>query len=489
MSSIARVAKLKRLRARVREMQGAWRVQTPVDPGPLLDLMVRISPHLQPSVHMEAIAEQVERCLDEDIEMCFSMPPRHGKTTLLIHAIVWILLTEPTASILYVSYAHGFAATQVRAAMALAQAAGIQLGDIQRAGEWTTAAGGRVKAAGVGGQLAGEGFRVIFVDDPHKNRAEAESPLIRGKVFRGFLDDIYTRQDPKGTSVFVVHTRWHEDDLIGNLTTAKSDAVGYAKPFAYTNIRAIEVDSDGEEVALAPWLFSIDRLRKLRETSGPYGWESLYQGEPKPRSGRLFVDAQVIESLDAPEHDGYRYAIGLDLARTRRTRADWHAAVVMRRSMRTGAIDVVEVEHVRCALVDHVVGRRVVEEGFVRRLHALQQRYPEAQTYMYTGRDEEALLALLAGQADYPCEVIATPAPADKWVRAQPYGAAWRKGTVRVPRHQRWTNGFVTEHVRFTGADGDKDDQVDAAAAAYDALANDGDNAFDEVMRNMRYAA
>lgn len=470
MESIARVVKLRRERERARATREARHPRSPRrDPGPLLELVPALSPGLHAPAHLAPIADALERSERETVELCFSVPPRHGKTTLLVHSIVWVLLRDPTAQILYASYAHGFAGKQVRKARALAIRAGLRLGEIRRGDEWTTADGGGVKAAGVGGQLAGEGFSLIIVDDPHKNRAEAESRTVRERVVTGFRDDIYTRQLPRGTSVIVCHTRWHEDDLIGQLIrprAADDDEEG-PPPFDAINLPALRA-SGHELVALAPRLFGVERLQRIRSRVGEYAWASLYQGSPRPRGGALFGDAVLLEQLS--DDGSYAYAIGLDLARTTSTRADWNVGVVMRLDHKRRAIDVVEVVRAQGVLADRERDG-AIDEGFARRLHALLSRYPGAPALMYTGRDEEQLLSLLAAHRRYPCPVRGTPALADKWLRAQSYAAGWNEGRVRVLRHAPWAPEFVGEHVAFTGLKGARDDQVDAAAAAFDYLA------------------
>jgi hypothetical protein len=471
----ARVARSERDRAKLEARRARNARPRAIDPGPLLKLVPRVSPQLQEPEHLEPIADEIERALDETVEVCISVPPRHGKTTLIVHAIVWLLLRDPTCTILYASYAHGFAAKQVRKAMRIAQRAGIALGDVRRRDEWTTAAGGGVKACGVGGQITGEGFRVIFVDDPHKNRAEAESSRIRERVIDGFREDIYTRQDPRGTSVFVVHTRWHEHDLIGELSRAQpgSDDVEAVPPFKLINLTAISpAANDGGYCALAPKLFTLERLLRVRGRVGEYGWWSLYMGSPRPRSGALFGDPNLVEQLESS--GVYRYSIGVDLARTARTRSDHNAAVVLRKDVTTGTIDVVEVLREQGVLSDRRDAEREgeVDPGFARRLHALVARYPGARVVMYTGRAEDQLLELLANQRDYPVYIEAWLATTEKYDRAQGWASAYNdpRGRVRIPRRAAWASKFVGEHSAFTGNKGDPDDQVDAAAAAYDAL-------------------
>ena len=82
--------------------------------------------------------------------------------------------------------------------------------------EWETREGGGVRAVGVGAGITGFGGGLIMIDDPVKNRAEAESRVRRDNAWDWFSDDIYTRLEPKA-SVILIQTRWHEDDLAGRL--------------------------------------------------------------------------------------------------------------------------------------------------------------------------------------------------------------------------------------------------------------------------------
>lgn len=442
-----------------------------IEPGRLLDLVPRLSRQLHRPDHLAPLAEKLELGLEQTIEVCFSVPPRHGKTTLLVHAIVWILLKDPTATILYVSYAHDFAAKQVRKAMQLALRAGVHLGDVRRQDEWTTAAGGGVKAAGVDGQITGEGFRVIFVDDPHKNRAEAESLKKREGVVEGFNDNVYTRQDPRGTSIYVVHTRWHERDLTGQLThpDGGDDPEDRPEPFEVISLPAL--DRAGRP--LAPRLFNVTRLRRIERRLGPYSWASLYQGSPRPRGGALFSDVTLYDD-DGSEAGAYTDAIGVDLTHTSRTRSDWNAVVVMRRFHATGTIRVVRALRRRGVLTDRKIDG-AIDEGFARDLVAIQTAHPGARCVSFTGGNEELVLLLLAQLKQHACYIEAWPVGSrDKWTRSQSYAAAWNAGRVQVRANAAaaWASDFIAEHHGFTGIKGDVDDQVDAATAAFEALSS-----------------
>jgi len=86
----------------------------------------------------------------------------------------------------------------------------------QSAHEWGTKQGGSYYAVGVGGGLTGRGFNIGIIDDPVKDAEEANSALIRDKVWEWYCTVFRTRAHPDAV-IIVVQTRWNVDDLIGRL--------------------------------------------------------------------------------------------------------------------------------------------------------------------------------------------------------------------------------------------------------------------------------
>ena len=62
-------------------------------------------------------------------------------------------------------------------------------------------------------------------------------------------------------------------------------------------------------------------------------------------------------------------------------------------------------------------------------------------------------------------------ATTDKFVRSQGVAAAWNSGRVLVPEGAPWLDAFLGELADFTGMDDAHDDQVDALASGFAALA------------------
>lgn len=423
---------------------------------PLGQAIVALRPEYREPVHLAPLTRALERIdRGEQVRLLVSVPPRHGKTDTVLAGLAWLLARHPGWPMAYVSYADDIAADKCRVAQRYAEGLGLAAGDKATQTQWETAVGGGLWSAGVQGQLTGRGFRVIVVDDPHKNRAEAESPTVRRRVYDGWCSDITTRREPAGTSEIVVQARWHRDDLIGQI---RRDA----REGAWDVVELPALSDAGE--ALAPWMWTAEQLAEIRETVGVYGWESLYQQRPRARGASVFADAYYYDALPS----SYRVAIGVDLAYTRRTHADWSVALVM-------AMD----PQGRAYVLD-VVRRQVQAPEFALALKACSSRYPGARMRWYAAGPEMGVADFLR-RAGIPVTPMA--ATADKFVRAQPVAAGWAAGRVLVPREAPWLDELLDEVLGFTGVADAHDDQVDALAAAWDALTGGGTGRVDTIGR------
>jgi predicted phage terminase large subunit-like protein len=416
----------------------------------LADFIPAISRKYETPHHLARLLQLFERIrAGECVRVCVATPPRHGKTETLIHGIPWLLANDPTRQIAYISYAQRFAEKKSRKARDLARRAGVPLAvDSQSKADWRTGIeDGGVSATSIGGQLTGEGFHLMIVDDPNKDRATAESPVYREHQWEWFNDTAYTRLEPEGSCI-VNMARWHPEDISGRLI---------AQGWEYINLQAIS--ESGE--ALWPERWPVAKLEPIREQLGGeqgYGWSSLYQGAPRGRGGRVFNDVYYYDFLPAK----YRVGIGVDLAYTKKTSSDWSVAVVLAES--DGMFYVIDVVRRQCAPPE-----------FAASLRALKASHPGAQMLWYTSTTEKGLADLLRSESGIP--VVGELATADKFVRAQPVAAAWnatdvpqKPAKVLLPAAAPWLADFVSEVTSFTGLGDRHDDQVDALAAAYDCI-------------------
>lgn len=218
-------------------------------------------------------------------------PPQHGKSAIVSQwTPAWYLSLFPTRMVSVVSYEAGVAARWggwVRDTLTEIGTATIA-GDSKAKDEWRTTEGGGMLTVGVGGPLTSYGIHLLIVDDPFKNAEEADSETIREKVWNWFLTVAWTRKQP-GTVFVIMHTRWHEDDLVGRIIATPE----MARLVKRINLPALAEDNDPlgrkPDEALWPDRYpadnSPDGLLTTRSIMPPRWWNALFQQRPTPEEG------------------------------------------------------------------------------------------------------------------------------------------------------------------------------------------------------------
>lgn len=218
-----------------------------------------------------------------------TMPPRHGKSELASRRFpAFILGVHPEWEVIAASYNSELAndfGRSVRGIVNSPEYATLFPGfgmaqDSRAADRWNTTNGGAYVAAGVGTAVTGRGAHVLLIDDPLKDRAEAESEARRKSVWDWYTSVAYTRLAPGGRIV-VINTRWHEDDLSGRLLE-QQDCGGDK----WTLLSLPAISDDGK--ALWPERFPIEDLTRIRQNIQPRDWAALYQQRPAPEDGDYF---------------------------------------------------------------------------------------------------------------------------------------------------------------------------------------------------------
>lgn len=425
-------------------------------PKTLRDFMRKVSPQYQYPTHLGPYLDILERVAKgERLRFVISAPPRHTKTETTLHALTWLMRLHPWMKIAYITYGADLSHSKSRDAQWLAERAGVKI--VTRAiDEWRVEGGGRFTATGIGGPQTGKGFHLVVVDDPVKDRAEAESQLIRDRTWDWFNATCFTRQEPGGTSFLVIQTRWHADDLAGRLI---------AQGWPCLNLRAI--DDDG--AALWPSQWPVEKLLEIKEQIGPYDFAALYQGMPRERGGGVFSPPSVYDALPTT---GYRVSIGCDFAYTSKTYSDYNTAVVLYHTK--GLTYVAEVARERCDVAQF--------KPIVQKLHAKHGGSVTA----YVASTEMGVVEFLKSDRNGTSgrlDVNGIRAAVDKFTRAQPVSAAWNAGKVMMPRNAQacsreslngkgsapapWADMFLGEVLTFTGVKDKHDDMVDALAGAF----------------------
>jgi predicted phage terminase large subunit-like protein len=439
----------------------------------LLDFVPRVSPgHIAPA-HLQQLVDLLDRIVrGECLNVCISIPPGHGKTDLLLHLIARYLVAHPAHLVGYVTYGLELSYPKSREARGIALAAGVQLaGDSSAVQEWNTTAGGGLKATAVGAGFTGRHVDLLIIDDPFKNRDDAESQLQRDRVYNFYSSTASTRCKANASQI-VVHTRWHEDDLIGRLSkmagwiVVNVPAISVLDPETGDRVPAND-NAEGDvllpQVRLASgsifgysreWL---SRQRALNE----YDWWALYQGRPRRKGGKVFA-AEVSRYLE-PDLDDAKIVLSVDAAGTESTSADFTVAMAL--AIR-GAVPDGEM----AADILDVLRMQLEPKDAAPKLYAFQLNHGNGVLLIEATRDGKALeKALKAIEPKLRIKLI--PPIGDKFTRAQPVASAWNKGRIRVPVEAPWVPDLLAEFEKFTGLGDKHDDQVDALSQGWNHVA------------------
>jgi hypothetical protein len=133
----------------------------------------------------------------------------------------------------------------------------------------------------------------MVIDDPIKDRREADSETYRQAVWDWWTDVASTRLAP-GAPVVLILTRWHEDDLAGRLLAAED---GHLWKVLRIPAQADHDPEKGETDPLGrePGEFlesargrTAAQWEAIKTRVGSRTWNALYQGRPTSAEGNMF---------------------------------------------------------------------------------------------------------------------------------------------------------------------------------------------------------
>jgi hypothetical protein len=144
--------------------------------------------------HIRYITEKLDAFARGEIKrLLIFLPPQHSKSsTVTVRFPVFLLEKNPATRIIVTGYGADLAETFSKQIRGITRARGIVDLDneTQSVPKWLTKQGGGIKAIGVEGAVTGFSGDVIIIDDPVKNREEANSKAKREATWTWFTNDL-----------------------------------------------------------------------------------------------------------------------------------------------------------------------------------------------------------------------------------------------------------------------------------------------------------
>ena len=426
-------------------------------------------------VHQE-VCDALDKFLDDvhkkkSPRLIICMPPRSGKSELASRRFPgYALGRNPDLSIIACSYSADLASRfnrdvqriidseeykEVFPSTALSGRGGafIRTSDLFEVVDHA----GSYRSTGVGGGITGQGADILLIDDPVKDRAEADSATVRQSVWDWYTSTAYTRLSPGG-GVIVMATRWHMDDLIGRLISASES--GQGDKFKVINYAAIaEADETNRKTgeALHPSRYPLDRLLEIKRTIGSRDWEALYQQHPVPDGGATFRSEWLRRWNDKNTPPAWdTKVVSWDMTFKDTNTADFVVGQLW------------GVKGSSFYLLDQVRGRM----DFVRTRQVFiefARKHSDAVGKLV--EDKANGSAIISSLQSAVTGLIPITPHESKEARASSVAPLFEAGNVFIPENRAehpWVDGFVRELLEFPSSA--HDDQVDACTQALNYL-------------------
>ncbi|PWV90246.1 putative phage terminase large subunit-like protein [Paenibacillus cellulosilyticus] len=420
--------------------------------------------------HLDVLTNTLERVSSGELRrVIVTMPPRHGKSEVVSKKFpAWHIGRNPEDEMIISSYSidlsRGFSRLARDTLAANTAVFETEVDPDNKGAESWGVKGhrGGLNAAGVGGPITGKGARIAIIDDPIKNAEEANSQVMRQKVWDWYTSTLYTRLTPDGRIV-VVMTRWHEDDLVGRLLKKEEEdiAAGVHEGERWTviNFPALaEADDylgrDPDEPLWPEYGFDAKRLAQIRRDVGSYVFNALYQQRPSAAEGAMLkrhwwqyytfdptrkAYDEMVQSWDCTfkDSDGSDYVVG----------QVWG---------RIGA---------NKYLLDQVRARMDIN-ATMQAITQLSAKWPRAKLKLVEDKaNGPAVIQMLRNKIG---GLVPVNPEGGKIARASAVAPEIEAGNVFLPEGAAWVSDFVEECAAFPR--GAHDDQVDAMTQAINRL-------------------
>jgi predicted phage terminase large subunit-like protein len=411
----------------------------------------------KPAKHHLLISDALERIERGDLKrLMIFMPPRHGKSQTVSETFPsWYIGRNPKKRVIAVSYGDTLSRQFGRKNRAKLQEFGELIFEVELAHDNNQTNNFSIRGntggalfTGIGGSVTGMGANLLIIDDPIKNRLEANSKTYRDRVWDEYQNSLLTRLTSDG-AVIIINTRWHEDDLCGRILEQEAD------DWEIISLPAEAEDEDPLDRAPGAPLwpeFGFDRewIEKTKKSVGSQTWNALFQQRPSAQEGNIIKRAwfQFYETAPAKYDE---QVISVDATFKDKDDSDFCVLQVWQKS---GADKY---------LLDQVRARMGFTQT-VQSIRTLAGKYPKAHAKLIEDKaNGSAIIDFLKHEIS---GLIPIEPAGGKMARAYAVQPQIEAGNVYLPnpRNAPWVHDFIEECASFP--QGANDDQVDCMTQA-----------------------
>jgi len=434
--------------------------------------------------------------------LLITMPPRHSKSSISsILLPPYMLGHDPEHYIMSCSYnsllSNDFS-REVRAILLDPEYRKVfpstRLAKNARALDaWQTSKMGKYFGIGLGGSTSGRPANLLNLDDPIKNRVEAESVTIRKNVWDYYLSALNTRLQPPNNVTrngsrpkqVVTLTRWHPEDIGGMLqqlpewktswvhlnfaallpveveasNSTSRRIISYVPP-TYDSKQEPALGKDGNYyISLWPERFPPDALLRKQEMNRRE-FDALYQQTPTVAGGNLLKSSwwRWYDDRELNDVNIQHFQAFLDPAVKTGQFNDYSVAGLFGLSS-VGNYYLIDLYRKRVDLPDLKRDLSV--------LHAQHRANGLSAWNVEDAGPGGPIIAALRKETALPVVPYRRPTR-DKVTRTNAITPIIEAGRVYLPRSRPWIHDFIKECEQFPS--GTHDDQVDVLTMAIDRL-------------------
>lgn len=381
--------------------------------------------------------------------LVLSTPPQHGKSMTVTETFPsWYVGKHPDKRCIVACYNDDFAGKFGRRNRSKVTEFGRYIFDISlakssdRDTELQDHTGGII-TRGIMSGITGNPGDLIIIDDPVKNRAEADSKVYRERLWEEWQNSIKTRTQA-GAKIIIIQTRWHEDDLAGRVIENEKNVTVINIP-----VEAEKDDILGRNIgdSLCPeigkdniWL----REFKKGYKDGSRAWNALYMGRPTSEEGNI-LKREWWNYYDVLPDVLPLVGISVDATFKGKEDSDYVA------------IETWGKLNADYYLID-LIRRHMDFPDTIRAIRAMAQKYPDRHAILIEDKaNGPAIISVLRHEIS---GIIAIEAKESKIARTNAVSGIVEAGNVFLPRYADFTPEFIEECASFPN--GAHDDMVDA---------------------------